>query len=206
MKKLTILGASGHGKVIAEIAKLNGYSEIEFLDDDERISVCGPYSVIGKCDNAKNIENDIFVAIGNAKYRKKLLKQYSAKTIPTLIHPNAVVADSVKIGKGTVVMAGVVINPGTAIGKGCIVNTCSSVDHDCIIGDFVHMAVGSHLCGTVVIGNDTWIGAGAIVSNNINICDGCTIGAGAIVIRDIKKKGTYIGIPAKIMNESKQIL
>ena len=32
--KLVIIGASGHGKVIADIAKLNGYKEIIFLDDD----------------------------------------------------------------------------------------------------------------------------------------------------------------------------
>ena len=38
MKKLTIIGASGHGKVVADIASLNGYEEIEFLDDDRSIS------------------------------------------------------------------------------------------------------------------------------------------------------------------------
>lgn len=31
MKKLTIIGASGHGKVVADIAKLNGYDEIVFF-------------------------------------------------------------------------------------------------------------------------------------------------------------------------------
>ena len=33
--KLTIIGASGHGKVVAEIAALCGYHAIDFLDDDE---------------------------------------------------------------------------------------------------------------------------------------------------------------------------
>lgn len=37
-------------------------------------------------------------------------------------------------------------------------------------GEFVHVAVGAHLCGTLTIGNATWIGAGATVSNNVNIC------------------------------------
>ena len=99
------------------------------------------------------------------------------------------------------IMAGAVINPGTKIGKGCIINTCASVDHDCDIGDYVHVAVGSHVCGTVSVGNQTWIGAGATVINNIYICPECMIGAGAVVIKNIIQNGTYIGIPAKEKNE-----
>ena len=64
MKKLTIIGASGHGKVVADIASLNGYEEIEFLDDDRSISLCGLYPVVGTCMKASEIENDIFIAIG----------------------------------------------------------------------------------------------------------------------------------------------
>ena len=98
-------------------------------------------------------------------------------------------------------MAGAVINPGTHIGKGCIINTCSSVDHDCIVGDYVHIAVGSHLCGTVIVGDGTWIGAGATVSNNVSICTNCIIGAGAVVVNDIKECGTYVGVPARRIKE-----
>ncbi len=32
--RLIIIGASGHGKVIADIAVKNGYEDIVFLDDD----------------------------------------------------------------------------------------------------------------------------------------------------------------------------
>ena len=200
--KLTILGASGHGKVVADIAKLNGYSEIEFLDDDESLTVCGAYPVVGKCEQAEKVRNDIFVAIGNATYRKMFLEKFAERHIPVLIHPDAVVADDVAIGEGSVVMAGAVINPGTRVGRGCIVNTSSSIDHDCVIGDYVHIAVGAHLCGTVSVGDMSWIGAGATVINNVNISSGCTIGAGAVVIKDIDEKGTYIGVPAKRMNRA----
>ena len=94
-------------------------------------------------------------------------------------------------------MAGTVINPGARIGKGCIINTCSCVDHDCEVGDYVHIAVGSHLCGTVSVGNGTWIGAGATVSNNVSICSNCMIGAGSIVVKNIDLAGTYFGVPAR---------
>lgn len=194
--KLTIIGASGHGKVVADIARLNGYDAIEFLDDDENLTSCGDYPVVGRTD--RPVDNDVFVAIGNADIRERLSRN---RNLVTLIHPKAVIADGVEIGEGTVVMAGVVINTGAKIGSGCIVNTASSIDHDCSIGDFCHISVGAHLCGTVVVGNKTWIGAGATVSNNINICGSCMIGAGAVVIKDIKIQGTYVGVPVKMISK-----
>ena len=190
--KLTIIGASGHGKVVADIARLNGYNRIVFLDDNPEVSTCGIYPVIGKTD--KNVDGDLFVAIGNSEIRKRLAE---GRTLINLIHPNAVIADGVQIGEGSAVMAGVIINPGVILGKGCIVNTSSSIDHDCEIGEYVHIAVGAHLCGSVVVGNNTWIGAGAIVSNNVKICSNCTIGAGAVVIRNITESGTYVGVPTR---------
>lgn len=194
LKKLVIIGASGHGKVIADIAVKNGYEEIVFLDDNESIKECVGFPVVGKTTLAPEIDGDKIVAIGNAKIREKIQKEI--KTV-TLIHPKAVISRRVEIGEGSVIMAGAIINSDVVIGKGCILNTACSVDHDCQIGDFVHISVGAHIAGTCAIGKRTWIGAGATVSNNINICNDCMIGAGAVVIRDIERTGTYVGIPAK---------
>lgn len=201
MNKLIIIGASGHGKVVADVAVHCGYDQIEFLDDDETLTKCGSWPVVGKCDKALELKDDIFVAIGNADTRKKYVEQFSDKQLVTLIHPDAVIADGAHLGAGTVVMAGAIINPDAAIGKGCIINTSSSVDHDCVVKDYVHISVGAHLSGTVHVGEGTWIGAGATVSNNINICGNCVIGAGAVVIKDITESGTYVGVPAKKMRD-----
>lgn len=200
--KLIILGASGHGKVVADIAVLNGYRDIVFLDDDSDISNCGNIPVVGPTTMISELEGEVFVAVGNAEIRKRLMEQYKNREFPVLIHPSAVVAHGVEIGAGSVVMAGAVINPGTKIGRGAIVNTTSSIDHDCILGNYVHVAVGAHLCGAVSSGDLTWIGAGATVSNNVNICGNCIIGAGAVVIHSIKEVGTYVGVPAQIMKKS----
>lgn len=197
MRKLAIIGASGHGKVVADIARRNGYKEIIFLDDDDSIHECGGYPVIGKSPEAGTIDADVIIGIGNAGVRKQIQESIPDEKLVTLIHPDAVVAEDVAIGEGTVVMAGAVINPGVRIGKGCIINTCSSVDHDCEVGDYVHISVGSHLCGTVTVGNGTWIGAGATVSNNVSVCSDCMIGAGAVVVNDIQESGTYVGVPAR---------
>lgn len=197
MRKSAIIGASGHGKVVADIARKNGYREIVFLDDDDSIHECGGYPVIGKSFEARTIDADVIIGIGNAGVRKQIQESIPDEKLVTLIHPDAVIAEDVVIGAGTVVMAGAVINPGVRIGKGCIINTCSSVDHDCEVGDYVHIAVGSHLCGTVSIGDGTWIGAGATVSNNISICPDCMIGAGAVIVKNIDSAGTYMGVPAR---------
>lgn len=199
MKKLAIIGASGHGKVIADIARKNGYKEIVFLDDNKDLRECGGYPVTGSSSDANHIDADVIVGIGNTDIRKRIQESIPERKLATLVHPNAVVADDVVLGVGTVVMAGAVINSGTKIGKGCIINTCSSVDHDCIVEDYVHVSVGSHLCGTVSIQQGTWVGAGAIVSNNIFICEDCMLGAGTVVVKNIMKPGIYTGLPARRM-------
>lgn len=198
MRKLIIIGASGHGKVVADIAVLRGYTDIVFLDDNPNIQVCAGFAVAGKVSDAGKMDGDKFVAIGNPKIRERI--QENLDSVVTLIHPNAVISRRVEIGVGSVVMAGAVINSDAVIGKGCIINTGASVDHDCVIKDYVHVSAGAHVAGTCSIGKSTWIGAGVTVSNNINICGGCMIGAGAVVIKDIEKAGTYVGVPAREKN------
>lgn len=203
MNNLIIVGASGHGKVIADIAEKLGYTDIAFLDDNPNVKQCGNYQVIGCCREAFLYKHaDFLVAIGNAEIRRKIQSKLNEMGlhIVSLIHPAAIVASNVKIGVGTVVMAGAVINPCVEIGDGCIINTCASVDHDCYIDDYVHISVGAHVAGTVRISKNTWVGAGAIVSNNIEITENCMIGAGAVVVSNIKKVGVYIGVPAREMS------
>lgn len=199
MKKLAIIGASGHGKVVADIAKKNGYDKIVFLDDDCTIQECGGYPVVGNTDAAVACGCDVFVGIGNAKTRQRIQKTLEAAgvNIPSLIHPNAVFADDAVIGTGTVIMAGAVVNSGAYLGKGCIINTCASVDHDCRLEDYVHVSVGAHLAGSVTVGERTWVGIGTVVSNNLCIAGDCLLGAGTVVVHNIEKPGTYVGVPAK---------
>lgn len=196
MKQILIIGASGHGKVVADIARLNGYEKVLFFDDNELLKECGTDPVVGKSSDIERYDGDVFIAVGRAVIREKIYKELNYRFFPVLIHPNAVVAESVNIGNGTVIMAGAVVNPFANIGEGCIINTCSSVDHDCNIGSFVHVSVGAHIAGTVNVGDRTWIGIGASVSNNLNICSDCMIGAGAVVIKDLMESGTYVGVPS----------
>ncbi len=202
MKRLIIIGASGHGKVIADIALLNGYDQVDFLDDNPAAEIVGKYKVLGVSSMAKELRNlgcDFLVGIGNAVIRERIQKEIEVAgcNVVSLIHPSAVVAYDVKIGRGTIVMANAIINVGTVIGNGCIVNTCATVGQDNVIGDFSHISVGAHTAGTVNMGKRSWLGIGAAVSANVSICGDCMIGAGTMVMKNIEKSGTYVGAPAK---------
>lgn len=202
MKSIAIMGASGHCKVVADLALLNGYDDIVFVDKNPEIDMLGEYPVADEdTDLDYYIEKkyDFVVGIGEASIRRKVQEMLESKgvNIVTLIHPAAVVAYDVEIGAGTVVMAGAVVNPGTTIGKGCIINTSSSVDHDNVIGDYCHISVGAHTAGTVTMGDNCWLGIGAIVSNNIDICNDVFMGAGTVVVKNLTVAGRYFGIPAR---------
>ena len=200
--KQIIIGASGHGKVVADIAiKMNKWQSIAFLDDDESIKTSMGLEVIGKTADAfiyKN-EADFFVAIGSNTTREKIQEKLIEQglNVASLIHPSAVIGTDVEIGIGVAVMAGVVINSSTRIGKGCIINTSASLDHDNVIEDYVHISPGVRTAGTVSISKGTWLGIGSVVSNNVNICSGCKVGAGAVVVKDIAEPGTYVGVPVR---------
>lgn len=201
-KKIVIIGASGHGKVVANIAKLNDYNEILFLDDDVNKKECSHYEVVGsskQIDTLIKNDYDFAVAIGDNKTRMRIYENLINKKakLPTLIHPTAIIDESVKIGKGTVVMANTVINSSTNIGNACIINTASTIDHDCNIKNYIHISPGSHIAGTVEIGEKTWIGIGSIVSNNLLIANNSIVGAGSVIIKDLLHEGTYIGSPAR---------
>ncbi|WP_088052513.1 acetyltransferase [Virgibacillus dakarensis] len=200
--KLLIIGASGHGKVIADIAlKMNKWENIAFLDDDESLKSSMGLEVIGTSDNVFTFvdEWEVFVGVGNNITRQRIheMLETAGASIPMLIHPHAVIGAQVEIGSGTVVMAGAVINCCTSIGKGCIINTGSTIDHDNYIEDFVHISPGVHLAGTVKVGQGSWLGIGSVVSNNVTIISGCKMGAGAVVVRDITKPGIYVGVPVR---------
>lgn len=199
---LIIIGAGGHGKVVADIAiKMNKWKSIVFLDDNDSVKDCMGLKVLGRiADAAKYKEVAQFVvAIGNNIIREQVQERLESLGVEiiSLVHPSAVIGTDVLIGIGTVVMPGAIINSSSKIGKGCIINTGCTIDHDNIIEDYVHISPGVNLAGTVKICKGSWIGIGSVVSNNVKITSGCTIGAGAVVVKDITEPGIYVGIPAK---------
>ncbi|WP_234419940.1 acetyltransferase [Priestia megaterium] len=204
MAKLLIIGAGGHGKVVSEIAQLmKQWEEIAFLDDREDISEVLRIPIVGKLADLPALRSEYeyaFVAIGSNNARLKWTEKLSHHgfKIPILIHPSSTVSAKSSIGEGTVIMAGAVINTDAKIGRSCIINTASTIDHDCILHQGVHTSPGTHLGGTVKIGERTWICIGATIINNINIGFDSVIAAGAVVTKDVPSNVLVAGVPAVI--------
>jgi sugar O-acyltransferase (sialic acid O-acetyltransferase NeuD family) len=201
-KGICILGAGGHGRVVADIAELCGYSQVEFVDarwpgQSENLA----WKVVGRSFENSSQGFDRFVALNTNGLRSKLVQEMVAAGIsmPTLVHPFASVSKHAKLGMGCVVMAGAVINAGAVLGHGVIVNTSASVDHDCLIGDGVHISPGAHLGGDVEVGAESWIGLGASVREGIRIGTRCMVAAGAVVITHLENGVRVQGVPARVV-------
>lgn len=204
MMNLLIIGAGGHGKVVADIARMtNKWGNIAFLDDKVGKMDGAFFPIIGKFKDYVSLKKEFpyaFVAIGENKLRLKwfdcLVKE--GFIIPTIIHPFSFISKSSEIGMGTVIMGGAVINAGTHIGNSCIINTSSSVDHDCILEDGVHISPGVNIGGTVRIGKYSWLCIKSSVTNNVSIGKNVVVGAGATVLDSICDNVLVVGTPAKI--------
>lgn len=209
--KIVVWGASGHALVVADILRLAGhYKIVGFLDDlnIERWNseFCGA-TILGGREQLdilrdEGIEEIIF-GVGDCDARLRLSEFARAKgfRLAKAIHPQAIVAQDVSIGVGTVICAGAVVNPGSKIGENVIINTCASVDHECVIEDGVHIGPGVHLGGRVRVARASWIGIGAIISDRIDIGEHSLIGAGAVVIKSVPGNVVALGVPAEIIRE-----
>jgi len=205
VNRLAILGASGHGKVVADTAECCGWQAVQFFDDAwPDLQENGVWPVVG--DTAALMDrladfDGVLVAIGNNRIRHaKLLElQAAGARLVTLVHPAATVSRYAAIGEGAVVFAGAVVNAGARINPGVILNTCCSIDHDCLLGDAVHISPGARLAGGVQVGDLSWVGIGASVRQLICIGHRVIVGAGSAVISDIPNDVTVAGVPAKRM-------
>jgi acetyltransferase EpsM len=190
---MILYGASGHGKVIAEILRENHSEDIVFWDDNENArleneKVCLPTN--------SNSETEVIVTVGLNHIRYDLVRSLKNTSFGSAIHRSSVVSKSSTLGQGTVVMALAIINASTIIGSHAIVNSGAIIEHDCFVDDFVHVSPGATVCGGVRIGEGTWIGAGAKVKNGVTIGRWAIIGMGAVVTSDVPDYAVYTGVPA----------
>lgn len=192
---MILYGASGHAKVIIDILFSQGIVPEFIVDDNEDVS-----SLLGlTVRRDTGIYNQAIISIGKNEIRKIISEKIKVGEYLTAIHTSAVIANSVKIGHGSVVMQGSVIQSCAEIGKHCIVNTLSSIDHECFIGDFVHISPNSTLCGNVTIGEGTWVGAGSVITPGVKIGKWSVIGAGSVVTKDIPDNVLAVGNRCKII-------
>lgn len=206
-KKLALIGGGGHCRSIIACLNLEFYDSIIIVDHPEKI---------GKTIDGIKIEATddelpylfskgytyAFIAIGSIKadsYRKKLAEKIKSIgfVFPSVIDKTAVIAKNTQICEGVFIGKNAVVNTGTIVKSHAIINTGTIVDHDCIIGDFVHLAPGVVLSGSVQIGENSHIGTGTCIRQGVRIGEFTTIGMGSVVLDDIPSYCTAFGVPCK---------
>jgi sugar O-acyltransferase (sialic acid O-acetyltransferase NeuD family) len=201
---LLIYGASGHAKVVLDLAlQLQEYRVVGLLDDDRDRhgrSLFG-VPVLGGLEPLKSPlyqHCSVVIAVGENYARRELAARLNSLgcTFATLTHPSAEVGMGASFGRGTVIMVGAVINADAAIGDHVIINTGATVDHDCTIEDFVHVAPGAHLAGNVTVARLAHIGIGASIVQGVSIGEESIVAAGASVVNDVPPGVVVGGVPA----------
>lgn len=102
------------------------------------------------------------------------------------IHPNA------KMGKGIMVDHA----SGVVIGETAIVGDYSSIFHGVTLGGVGSEKGQRH----PQVGKNVLLSANSTIVGNIKIGDNAKIGAGSVVLNDIPKDCTAVGVPAKVIN------
>ncbi len=201
--RIVILGAGGHGKVLAAAMLRNGTPVYGFADADPSLSgrkILG-IAVLGGdeiLESGMLLVNGIG-STGRPARRREVFEKYKGMgfSFLSVIDPSAILGPEVDIAEGAQILAGVVIQPGAYIGRNSIVNTMASIDHDVTLGAHVHVAPGAVLSGGVVVGDEVHIGTGACVKQGVRIGSGSVIGVGAAVIADVAADSLLAGVPAR---------
>lgn len=208
-----VLGAGGHAKIVLDILKKQGKFIYGLTDASiPKGETCMGYPVIGDdtelpfllkkgiCNAVMGIGHVGYPKVRNSVYKKTLEIGFS---FPNLIHPTAVIADTVEMGEGSLFAAQCVVNADAKIGTLCIVNTLAVIEHEVNIGDGVHIAPHATVLGQASVGQNSFIGAGSIVLQGVHVGKNCIIGAGSVVLHDIEDNCIMVGNPARLLRRRK---
>lgn len=208
-KCIFIFGAGGHAKVVANIAELNSYKILGFVDPFTTKTDLVGKPIFKNLVDLPEGSFSVVVALGDNMQRSKVVREIvdfqglTKLQFVKLVHPKAIVADSVEIGVGTVVMGGAIINPASVIKEHAIINTGSIVDHDCLIENYASVAPGATLGGNVRILEFSAVSIGAVCKHNIEISKHSVIGANSYVNKNVPEYSVVYGVPAKEIRKRK---
>jgi len=202
VSRLVVIGASGHGREVASCASAAGIAIAGFVDDNPDLigQRIGELDILGGTAALRSVECRALLGVGYPEVKLRVLGRALSyvKDWPSLIHPNAVIGDRVRIGRGSFVQAGCVLTVDIDVDEFVTVNVAATINHDCRIGRLATISPGAHIGGNVTIGEGAFVGIGASVMQGVRLGDWSVVGAGATVVKDVPPNAVVIGVPARV--------
>lgn len=211
-QSIFVVGAGGHGRVVADVWLAMGKQFTGFVDLPEHAGKIGwrglpiwhEAELLRRVAPADALLLNGIGSVSSTALRKAVYLRLSKAgyRFDLLTHPTAIVCSDVALGAGVQLMAGAIVQTGARIGINTIINTGAIVDHDCVVGDHCHIAPGAVLSGGVEIGSGSHIGCGASLIQGIKIGEGALVAAGAVVTRNVGAGGCVAGVPARALRRN----
>lgn len=203
-----ILGAGGHARVLLAALSLRGIRPLGCLSPQAPgpawpadVAHLGDDLCLAEFEPANTRLINGVGSTNTTALRRQVFERAKqlGHTFLAVVHPSAVIAETVSLSEGTQIMAGAVVQTGAVMGSNVLINTGAIIDHDCRIGEHSHVATGARLSGGIDVGCDVHIGTGASVIQGVRIGMNATVGAGAVVIADVVPGSTVVGNPARML-------
>jgi sugar O-acyltransferase (sialic acid O-acetyltransferase NeuD family) len=199
--RLVVIGAGGHGLVVADAALAAGFEVLGFLDDDRALlgrQFLG-LSVLGPVEVAHDVDACYVVAIGDNRRRRLVVDvlELPVERYVAVIHPRATVSPYAEVLPGAMVLAGAIVGPQAVVGYHSIVNHAATIDHHGTLGAFAHAAPGCHTGGSVRIGEGAFLGIGVSIMPDITIGRWAIVGGGSVVLHDVLESTIVAGVPVR---------
>lgn len=199
-KRVVLIGAGGHGRVVYEAWQLT-CSDIDiYVRDDNpllRKLLGAPVKYPAIPDDTAGIIAHVAIGHNDSRKQMGIALMAAGSKLETVMHPDASVSRYAEIDNAVFVGAQATLAPGALIQCGVIINHGAIVDHDCQVGPWSHIAPRAVLGGSVSIGEGVLIGSGAVILSGLSIADHAIVGAGAVVTRDIPENECWVGVPAR---------
>ncbi|NVJ60354.1 MAG: NeuD/PglB/VioB family sugar acetyltransferase [Gammaproteobacteria bacterium] len=204
MKNILLIGSGRSAQFILDIALLNGYQLVGFLDDTKDIgSMVSGAPVLGSLSDLikvqENLNCELFICIQHQRVKAQIYERINQHRLPlaTLIHPQSCISPSAKIEQGvainaySTVQSGAIVKSNTVIEDLCSIGVNVTIDNSCTIAPQTVIAGGSKL------ETSCFLGAGVKVIPEVTLKQFTKVGAGAVVINDTESHSVVAGVPAK---------
>jgi sugar O-acyltransferase (sialic acid O-acetyltransferase NeuD family) len=196
VNKVLVYGCAEFGQVVRNLVECCGYEFSGFIDDAfsgmKLVELVDKYK-FDPCRYAfvpyerakfellpKKYAIAIAVGYKSLKARWDIYQKVKADgyKVSSLVHPQAIVGESAKIGEGVIIMAGAIVDYNVGIKDLAVLWNGAVVSHDSVIGENTFLSPNCTVCGCSAVGRDCFIGAGAVVTDHAKVTDGSFVKAG----------------------------